>query len=103
MCADMVEVRWQDAENQTQRALALLEDIAPFGACLQLEMALPPGVEVHWHSPGQSFAGIVRYCHYCEIGFFAGIEFSDACRWSRKAFQPQHLLDVRGLVARTRE
>jgi len=37
----MVEVRWEDEENQPQKALALLEDISPSGACVQLENAIP--------------------------------------------------------------
>ncbi|MGB9455469.1 MAG: PilZ domain-containing protein [Bryobacteraceae bacterium] len=103
MCADMVEVRWQDAQKGAQRALALLEDISPSGACLQLETAVPLGTEVHWDCPKQSFAGFVRYCVYREIGFFVGVEFSDACRWSKKAFKPLHLLDLERLVAKRKK
>lgn len=103
MCADMVEVRWEDEENQPQRALALLEDISPSGACLQLETPVPLGAEVHWDSPKQSFAGFVRYCNYREIGFFAGVEFSNPCRWSKRAFKPQHLLDLERLLANTKK
>jgi len=84
MCADMVEVRWEDEENQPQKALALLEDISPSGACVQLENAIPLGTEVHWDCPKQSFAGYVRYCDYREIGFFVGVEFSDACGGRRR-------------------
>jgi hypothetical protein len=103
MCADMVEVHWEDERKQPQRALALLEDISPSGACLQLENALPLGTEVHWDFPKQSFAGHVRYCDYREIGFFVGVEFSDACRWSKKAFKPLHLLDLERLLPGTKK
>ncbi|MGD0049968.1 MAG: PilZ domain-containing protein [Bryobacteraceae bacterium] len=103
MCADMVEMRWEDQKKRTQRALALLEDISPSGACLQLENAVPLGTEVHWDCPKQSFAGFVRYCVYREIGFFVGVEFPDSCRWSEKAFKPLHLLDLGKLVANTKK
>jgi len=103
MCADMVEVHWEDEKKQPQRALALLEDISPSGACLQLENEVPLGTEVHWDCPKQSFVGHVRYCDYREIGFFVGVEFSDACRWSKRAFKPLHLLDLEKLVTGTKK
>lgn len=102
MCADMVDVHWEDERKQPQRALALLEDISPAGACLQLESEVPPGTEVHWDCPEQSFAGFVRYCVRREIGFFVGVEFLDACRWSEKAFKPLHLLDLERLAKRSK-
>ncbi len=101
MCADMVEVRWLDEKRRPQNGMALLEDICPSGACLQLDGAVPVGAEVQWDCPKQSFAGIVRYCVYREIGFFVGVEFSDSCRWSKRAFKPLHLLDLERLVAKT--
>ena len=103
LCADVVEACWTDGNGKTLRADALLEDISPSGACLQLETAVPLGAEVHWDSPKQSFAGFVRYCNYREIGFFAGVECSDSCRWSKKFFKPQHLLDLERLVAKTKK
>jgi len=103
MCADMVEVHWEDEKEQPQHALALLEDISPSGVCLQLENAIPLGTEVQWDCPKQSFSGCVRYCVYREIGFFVGVEFSDACRWSKDAFKPLHLLDLERLVARAKK
>jgi hypothetical protein len=103
MCADMVEVRWEDENQQPQRVVALLEDISSYGACLQLENPLPLGTRVDWDCPKQSFSGVVRYCVYREIGFFAGVEFAGACRWSLKAFKPQHLLDLKKLLVRKKK
>lgn len=100
LCADMVEVHWEDERKQPQRALALLEDISSYGACLQLENAVPLGTKVAWDCPKQSFSGQVRYCVFREIGFFVGVEFSDACRWSKKTFMPLHLLDLERLVTK---
>jgi hypothetical protein len=97
MCADMVEVFWRDQAGKRRRAMALLEDIAPSGACLQLETPVPAGVVLEWHSPKQEFKGRVRYCVYREIGYFAGVEFSASIRWSKSAYLPQHLFDPRRL------
>jgi hypothetical protein len=98
LCADMVKVSWKDALGKRKRTVGLLEDISPSGACLQLENAVPRGSEIRWASPKQEFTGHVRYCVYREIGYFIGVEFEADSRWSRKAYKPQHLLDLRQLV-----
>lgn len=98
LCADIVELDWLDRDGSCRQALALLEDISASGACLQLETALPVAAPVRWTSPKQSFTGHVKYCNYREIGYFVGVEFEDTCKWSRKTFRPQHLLDLQRLV-----
>ena len=98
LCADMVEVRWRDRSGRERLATAILEDISASGACLQLEMPIPLGVEVRWDCPKQEFQGHVRYCVYREIGFFAGVEFEPSFKWTKAAFKPHHLLDPQTLV-----
>jgi hypothetical protein len=100
MCADMVEVCWSERSGKLRSAIALLEDISASGACLQLEIPVPLGVEIRWNSPRQEFKGSVRYCVYREIGYFVGVEFEPSSRWSRKTFTPQHLLDPQTLVGK---
>jgi len=99
MCADMIEVRWRDKTGKSRSATALLEDISPSGACLQLETAVPAGVEINWDCPNQEFVGRVRYCSYREIGYFAGVEFDPGAKWSKRAYLPRHLLDLKRLLA----
>ena len=98
MCADMVEVRWRDRSGKERGAIAILEDISASGACLQLELPIPLGVEIQWDAPGQQFQGHVRYCVYREIGYFVGVEFAPSSRWSKDSFTPQHMLDPLTLV-----
>ena len=100
LCADMVEVCWKDQTSGTRKAIGLLEDISPSGACLQMETAVPLEAEIHWKSPQQKFAGRVRYCVYREIGYFVGVEFEPESRWSKKTYRPQHLLDLQQLMER---
>ena len=101
MCADMVEVRWREPAGRKRKYTALLEDISPSGMCLQFEIPLPIGTTVDVHCPGDRLAGLVRYCVYREIGYFVGIELQPSSRWSRKQFEPQHLLDLQALVLRS--
>ena len=94
----MVEVCWEERSGKLRRATALLEDISASGACIQLEMPVPLGVEIRWTSPKPEFKGRVRYCIYREIGYFAGVEFESKSRWSKSVFMPRHLLDPQTLV-----
>lgn len=99
MCADMVEVRWKTSSGKARAATALLEDISASGACLQLETALAPGTEICWECPNQQFAGRVSYCEYREIGYFVGVKFAEGSKWSKRAFRPRHLLDLKRLAS----
>ena len=98
MCADMVEVRWRDRSGKERGAIAILEDISASGACLQVELPIPLGVEIQWDTARQQFQGHVRYCVYREIGYFVGVEFDASFKWSKKAFRPKHFLDPQTLV-----
>ena len=98
LCADLVEVAWKDAAGKKRKAQAVLEDISSSGACLQLESPVPLGVLVHWRSPQKEFSGLVRYCVYREIGYYLGVEFDGGSKWSKRAFKPQHLLDLEHLM-----
>ena len=79
VCADMVALCRKDAAQKPRKAVALLEDIAPSGACLQMEGPLPLGVQ---------FAGYVRYCVCCAIGYFVGGEFAGGSRWPKEPIIP---------------
>ena len=99
LCADMLDVFWKESTGESGKATALLEDISPSGACLQLETPIPLASEIRWSAPKQEFKGHVRYCVYREIGYFVGVEFESAVRWSTKSFKPQHMLNLQTLVA----
>jgi hypothetical protein len=100
LCADMVEVWWDDSRGRTHHATALLEDIATNGACLQLDRALPIDIVVTIEHSKGDMRGTVRYCAYQEIGYFVGVQFAADSVWSRSKFTPQHLLDLESLVMR---
>ncbi len=100
LCADMVEICWT-AAGRRRRSTALLEDISPHGACLQLEFELALGTEIVIAHGSVRMAGIVRYCVYREIGYFTGVEFEAGSEWSVSSFRPDHMLDLEELVMRS--
>jgi len=98
MSADMVTVCWKDKKGQTEPVIGILEDISPSGACLQLETPVPSGAEIEWSTRKHKFTGRVRYCVYREIGYFVGVKFDAKSKWSKRAYKPRHLLDLRWLA-----
>ena len=101
LCADMVDVSWKELSGGIREVTGLLEDISASGACLQMETPVPLGARIQWRTPKREFSGTVRYCVYREIGYFVGVEFHPACRWSKQAYKPQHLLDLQKLLGRS--
>ncbi|MDQ6760135.1 MAG: PilZ domain-containing protein [Acidobacteriota bacterium] len=97
LCADLVHLEWKDKAGRTKKVLANLEDISGRGACLQIDLPLPPQTVVKISLPKNELIGKVRYCIYREIGYFLGIEFESGFRWTESEFKPQHLLDPRTL------
>ena len=90
-CSHLIRVRLEDADGRT--LAANLEDISPSGACLQTEEPLAAGTRVCLLLGRQRFPGTVRYAVVNEVGHFAGVQFDGGRKWSREAFEPQHLTD----------
>jgi len=103
LCADLVEVHWSDKSGRSRRAVGNLEDISASGACLQMENAIPLRSKVRVTHGNTFLEGEVRYCVYREIGYFIGIRFDEAKKWSRSKFEPQHLFDPQGMAAHKRK
>lgn len=100
LCAELVNIAWKESSGRGRRGMAILENISASGACLQLERPLPVDTEVSLRLPKGQLKGQVRYCVYREIGYFVGLQFAEGSRWSRRLYQPQHLLDLQRLLAR---
>jgi hypothetical protein len=100
MCADMVEVQWTDESGQHQQTTALLDDIAPSGACLNLDNPLPLGTAVVIRYRNGRLEGSVSYCFFRDIGYYVGVHFKPHTRWSPKQYRPKYLLDLKKLLTK---
>jgi hypothetical protein len=92
-CSDLVHVWWKDSARWKKKGLAVLEDISPSGACVQLELPLPCGARVRIKHQEWKVEGEVRYCMYRDEGYFLGVRLDDDARWSESAFKPKHMID----------
>ena len=98
LCAELVEMIWEDQLGRPRRRVANLEDISSCGACLQLESPVVCGTPISMRYANGLFAGTVRYCVYQDMGYFLGIQFESGSRWSPNHFQPGHLVDLQQLA-----
>ena len=98
LCAELVELIWEDQTGHERRRVANLEDISNCGACLQLETPILCGTPISVRYGDGLLAGTVRYCLYQPMGYFLGIQFNEDSHWSPKQFRPRHLVDVRQLA-----
>jgi hypothetical protein len=98
LCADIVDVHWEDHETgRTRRTTANLDDISCFGACLLVDLAIPVKTPLRIAHPSGELTGKVAYCVLREVGYVTGVEFDPGCRWSQENYQPKHLYDPRRL------
>src|SRR5262249_29195394 len=100
LCAELVDIRWKDKTGRGHKVTAILEDISASGACVQIDGPIPANTVVKILHPKGQLQGRVRYCVYRDIGYFVGLQFEANSKWSRKDFQPQHMLDMPRLLAR---
>ena len=68
LCADMVEVQWKEDSGKVRTCTALLEDISPSGACLQLDTPLALGETLKIQYRKGRLEGSVCYCFFKDIG-----------------------------------
>ena len=100
LCAELVQLVWEDPGGCERRKIANLEDISLCGLCLQLETVLGVGTRLRVLYGDGELVGIVRYATHRDGAYFLGVQLDDSSRWSTRHFRPQHLLDPSELVAR---
>ena len=99
-CSDLIKVRLEGAEPA--ELIANLEDISPSGACVQFEQPVPAGARLSLMLGRHRFRGQVMHCTQNEIGYFVGVRFDAGKKWSRRIYEPKHLLDPKRVAARGR-
>jgi hypothetical protein len=100
LCAELVEVHWEEESGRRRSRVANLEDISLSGICLQMENEIRSGTRIRMQYGDGELVGVVRYCAFRGFGFFLGIELEEGSRWSSHHYRPEHLLDPQDLVER---
>jgi hypothetical protein len=92
LCSDLVELFWSDRLGWPHRANAVLEDISPTGACVQVETIIPVNAELALRLGELGLPAIVKYCTLIDGSYFVGVEFSSEKGWSPEEYNPKHIL-----------
>ena len=82
LCSDLVELFWSDRLGWPHRAKAVLEDISPAGACLQVETLIPVKAELALRLGELGLPATVKYCTLIDGSYFIGVEFSPGRGWN---------------------
>jgi len=94
ICSDLVSIRWQRPGMSEEADSAVLEEIGPSGAVVQLETGVAPGTSLRLDCQGVRFDGVVRTCRKEQyLGYFAEITFTLGQQWSVDLYRPRHLLE----------
>jgi hypothetical protein len=95
LCADLVKVQWKLESGASHSEWAILEDISPSGACLEIEEPIPPDTIVTLHFTNDRCQARIKYCKSANINYLLGVQFEQGYRWSRRKYKPDHLLQFR--------
>src|SRR5580692_676937 len=101
LCSDLIRVRLEIPGAAPAELRANLEDISPSGACVLFEQSVPAGARLCLSLGRYKFRGQVMHCTHHEIGYFVGVQFDTGKVWSRKVYEPRHLLDPARVMPRT--
>ncbi|HSW38705.1 MAG TPA: PilZ domain-containing protein [Acidobacteriota bacterium] len=95
LCADLVKVQWENEAGSPRNEWAILGDISPSGACLEMDEPIPSDTLVSLQFPKDNCRARVRYCTFDKVNYLVGVQFEQGYRWSRRRFKPDHLLQFR--------
>jgi hypothetical protein len=95
LCADLLDVQWNDDAGLLHDEVATLEDISPSGACVKTDQPIKANTVVTLKYTTGKFVGKVKYCKSEKIGYFIGVQFQKGCRWNQSKYKPEHILQFR--------
>ena len=104
LCSDLITLRLDDTGPVPLEVAAILEEISPHSACLQLEVPVQAGTPIRLlftdSVEGGNLRGTVVQClPEKNLGFFAEVVFHPGCTWSPLRYRPLHLFDPSNRVA----
>jgi len=94
LCADLIKIIWTSAEELSRTEWAILGDISPSGACLEIEEPVPVNAVVELEFGGDRCQAVVQYCKYDKVNYLLGVEFREGYRWSCTRWEPKHLIQL---------
>jgi hypothetical protein len=75
LCADLVDVRWQNARGKTLHAIAILEDVSVSSACFYSDRAFPLQTKLRISISKGELQGQVQQCISTACGYVVTVAF----------------------------
>ena len=94
LCSDLVKITWMPQPELSRTGWAVLGDISPSGACLEIEEAIPADAIVVLEFGTDRCLAIVQYCKYDKVNYLLGVKFEDGYQWSIDRWEPKHLIQL---------
>ena len=92
LCADLIKMAWSSEAKLPKSDWAIVGDISPSGACLEIEEPIPVNAVVELEIGTERCQAIVQYCKYDKVNYLLGVEFKEGYRWSSNRWEPRHLI-----------
>jgi hypothetical protein len=99
LCADLIKMAWVPEPTLPKSDWAILGDISPSGACLEIEEPIPVNAIVVLEFGAERCEAVVQYCKYDKVNYLLGVEFKEGYRWSSNRWEPKHLVQFHLLQA----
>ena len=94
LCADLIKMAWIPDMELPRIDWAILGDISPSGACLEIDEPVPVNAVVELEFGADRCQAVVQYCKYDKVNYLLGVEFSEGYRWSIARWEPKHLIQL---------
>jgi hypothetical protein len=104
LCSELITLRVDGTGQDALELAAILEEISPHSACVQLEEPIQTGASIRLlfteSAEGGNLRGSVVECVLAEnLGYFAEVLFVPGCTWSPSRYRPLHLFDPTQRIA----
>ena len=103
LCSELLNLHLQPRRGSDRRGRKLkanLEEIWSTGALLLTESRIRKFTSLSFVGGGRTFhAEVIAETLLSELGYFVEVRFRPDCKWSQRAYRPQHLFNPLVLLA----
>ena len=94
LCAQLIKMAWASESESHRSDWAILGDISPSGACLEIDEPIPVNAVVELEFGFDRCMAVVQYCKYDKVNYLLGVRFEPGYRWSSRRWEPKHRIQV---------
>ena len=85
---------WPQELGASRTDWAILGDISPSGACIEIDEPIPVNAVVELEFGHDRCLAVVQYCKYDKVSYVLGVQFKQGYQWSSSRWEPKHRIQV---------